>query len=145
MRAGYLVWSLTWRDLEVALGKGGDALNVLGDDDGRMAKLQRTLDERWDTALIRSRLGEPSLMLLVRYLRNPDRVAWKRAVFTHLLGLFDPRDLRSAELAWEAERGAVLLAEQNRPPFDVAGWRTFPADTPELAETISTWWTEVRT
>jgi len=319
VRAGYLAWSLTWRDLEVVLGKGGDALNVLGDDDGHMAKLQRTLDERWDTTLIRSRLGEPSFVLLVRYLQNPDRVAWKRAVFTYLLGLFEPRDMRSAELereftgavaetlpsmlqdafdelpeetaragrgswrntppdfaqvfmalplaaverpdpdgllvvvhlddaaqserddyrrewngvlqlynmlqflpkgwwttalgaqrdmypeftvhaadmevpesnewseaisladvglhstmkalaakgmpppdvgfeltdsagevvaeaelAWEAERGAVLLAEQNRQPFDVAGWRTFLAGAPELAEVISAWWTEVR-
>ena len=101
VRAGYLVWSLTWHDLEAVLGKGDDALDVLGDDHGRMAKLQRTLDALWDTGSIRSRLAEPSLMLLVRYLRNPDTRAWKRAVFTHLLGSFQPTDMQSAVLKRE--------------------------------------------
>ena len=99
--AGYLVWSLTWHDLEAVLGKSDDALDVLGGDDGHMAKLQRALDALWDTGSIRSRLGEPSLELLVRYLRNPDTRAWKRAVFTHLLGLFQPADMQSAVLKRE--------------------------------------------
>ena len=101
VRAGYLVWSLTWHDLEAVLGKGDDALDVLGGDDGRMAKLQRTLDALWDTGSIRSRLAEPSLKLLVRFLRNADARAWKRAVFTHLLGLFQPADMQSAVLKRE--------------------------------------------
>ena len=101
VRAGYLVWSLTWHDLEAVLGKGDDALDVLGGDDGHMAKLQRTLDIPWDTGSIRSRLAEPSLELLVLYLRTPDARAWKRAVFTHLLGLFQPVDMQSAVLKRE--------------------------------------------
>ena len=101
VRAGYLVWSMTWHDLEAVLGKGDDALDVLGGDDGHMAKLQRALDALWDTGPIHFRLGEPSLELLVRYLRNPDTRAWKRAVFTHLLGLFQPADMQSAVLKRE--------------------------------------------
>ena len=99
VRAGYLVWSLTWHDLEAVLGKGDDALDVLdvlGDDDGHMAKLQRTLDARWGTGSVRSRLAQPSFRLLVRFLRNPDADGWKRAVFTRLLGLFEPADMQSA-------------------------------------------------
>ena len=101
VRAGYLVWSLTWHDLETVLGTGSDALDVLGDDEGRMVKLQRALDTRWETGSIRARLSEPSLELLVRYLQKPDTRAWKRAVFTHLLGLFEPAEMQSAELERE--------------------------------------------
>ncbi len=101
VRAGYLVWSLTWHDLDAVLGSGSDALDVLGEDDGRMAKLQRTLDIRWETGPIRARLSGPSLELLVRYLQKPGTGAWKRAVFTHLLGLFDSANMRNAELKRE--------------------------------------------
>ena len=107
VRAGYLVWSLTWHDLEAVLGKGDDAPDVLGDDDGHMARLQRTLDARWGTGSVRSRLAQPSFGLLVRFLRNPDAEDWKRAVFTRLLGLFEPADMQSASLKRELEEAAA--------------------------------------
>ena len=107
VRAGYLVWSLTWHDLEAVLGKGDDALDVLGDDDGHMAQLQRTLDSHWETGSIRSRLSQPSFGLLVRYLRNPDADGWKRAVFTQLLSLFQPADMQSAALKREFTEAAA--------------------------------------
>ena len=113
VRAGYLVWSLTWHDLEAVLGRGDDALDVLGDDDGRMAELQRTLDARWDTGSIRSRLAQPSFGLLVRFLRNPDADGWKRAVFTQLLGLFEPADMQSAAL----RREFMEAAAEELPPM----------------------------
>ena len=143
VRAGYLVWSMTWHDLEAVLGKGDDALDVLGGDDGHMAKLQRTLDARWDTGSIRSRLAEPSLELLVRYLRNPDTRAWKRAVFTHLLGLFQPADMQSAVLKREfadAVAGALPSMVQDaigELPEETAfagrgNWRDTPPDFAEV-------------
>ena len=49
-----------------------------------------------------------------------------------------------AELAWEAELGAVLLAEQEPHPFAEAGWRMFRADAPHLVETVLAWWKEDR-
>ena len=101
VRAGYLVWSLTWHDLEAVLGPGSDALDVLGDDDGRMAQLQRTLDTRWETGPLRDRLSDSSLELLVRYLQKPGTEAWKRAVFTRLLGLFEPGNMTTADLKRE--------------------------------------------
>ena len=107
VRAGYLVWSLTWHDLEAVLGKGDDALDVLGDDDGHMAQLQRTLDGRWETGSIRSRLARPSFGLLVRFLRNPDADGWKRAVFTQTLSLFQPADMQSAALRREFTEAAA--------------------------------------
>ena len=116
VRAGYLVWSLTWHDLEAVLGKGDDALDVLdvlGDDDGHMAKLQRTLDARWGTGSVRSRLAQPSFRLLVRFLRNPDADGWKRAVFTRLLGLFEPADMQSALL----KRKFTEAAAEALPPM----------------------------
>ena len=41
-----------------------------------------------------------------------------------------------AELAWEDERVAVLLLDQEDSAFNEASWRTFPADEPELATRI---------
>ena len=49
-----------------------------------------------------------------------------------------------AELAWETERGAVLLAPDVRQPFEEAGWRTLQEDATELTEAILAWWTEGR-
>ena len=50
--------------------------------------------------------------------------------------------IAEAELAWEAELGAVLLAEQEPQPVAEDGWRTFRADAPDLVETILAWWQE---
>ena len=121
VQAGFLVWSLTWHDLEVALGKGDDALDVLGDA-AHMADVQQELDRRWGTGLVRSRLDEPSLKLLIRYLQKPDAEAWKRAVFTDLLRLFDPDDMTSASL----REAFIAASAQLAPEFweavvDLAG------------------------
>ena len=118
VRAGYLVWSLTWHDLETVLGSGDNAAAFLGHDDGHMAQLQKTLDTRWDTGLIRSRLVEPSLTLLVRFLQNPDVQAWKRAVFTDLLRLFQADDMQSAELKRHFTQGAIQLPAALRDAYD---------------------------
>ena len=98
VRAGYLAWSLTWRDIEEALGSGVQPLAWPGRHDGAMTSLQQTLDRRWDTGGIRSALREPSLKLLIRYLGNPDPLAWKQALFTELLGFFQPADMQSPAL-----------------------------------------------
>ena len=95
VRAGFLVWSLTWDDLEFVFGGTPDVPDLLAGapaGDG-MAALQRTLDGRWDTADLRSRLAETTLALLVRYLRAPEPDRWKQAVFTVLFALFDRRDM----------------------------------------------------
>ena len=137
VRAGYLVWSLTWHDLEAVLGAGGDALDVLGEDDGRMAQLQRTLDARWETGPLRERLSDSSLGLLVRYLQKPGKRAWKRAVFTRLLGLFEPANMRTADLEREfADAIAGALPPMLRDAFGTlpdetaragrGGWRDTP-------------------
>ena len=67
---------------------------------GGMAELQRRLDDGWDTAQIREHLHRSSMEVLMRFLAEPPRERWKRAMFTSLLGQFDqPRmltgDLRS--------------------------------------------------
>ena len=142
VRAGFLVWSLTWHDLETVLGRGHCATDLLGDDDGRMAQLQGTLDTRWETSLIRSRLPEPSLKLLVRYLQKPDPQAWKHAVFTDLLRLFQPADMRSAGLTVQFAEAAKQLPAALREaiaelPAATAfagrgGWRNTPPDFTQL-------------
>ena len=98
VRAGYLVWSLTWQDINEAFGNGAPPLAWLGHNEGAMTALQEKLDQRWETDGVRSALGEPSLNSLVRFLRDPDPVAWKRALFTQLLGLFQRADMQSAAL-----------------------------------------------
>ncbi len=141
-RAGYLVWSLTWHDLEIALGKGDDVADLLGGDEGRMGQLQGRLDTRWETSLVRSRLAAPSLTLLVRYLQNPDFETWKRAVFTELLRLFEPetmldRGLRralveSAEGLPGAVRDVLSALPEGAALAGRGAWRGTPPDYAEL-------------
>ena len=149
VRAGYLVWSLTWHDLEAVarpdrrVGKGADALDLLGDGDEHMEQLQRTLDAGWKTGLIRSRLTEPSLKLLARYLQSPDAPGWKRAVFTSLLGLFQRANMQTPDLkrAWThtvAEELPSILQDAladlpNETVFAGRGrWRDTPPDFAQL-------------
>lgn len=97
VRAGYLVWSLTWHDLELAFGRQPIAQDFLGFDENEMRNLQMILDGEWDVMDTRSCLHEGSLMLLLRYLRKPDPEHWKRAVFTQLFGLFDRERMEDDE------------------------------------------------
>ena len=129
VRAGYLVWSLTWHDLEFVFGKALDVPDLLaGTAASEMADLQCTLDASWDTAGLRSRFTEPTLMLLVDYLRKPDPVRWKRAVFTTLLGLFEQQRMLGAALRVSFDGAAATLPGQVQdalgelsPPIAVAG------------------------
>ena len=131
VRAGFLVWSLTWHDLEFVFGKAPDVPDLLAGAKagGDMAALQRKLDDRWDTAALRSRLAEPTLMLLVNYLRAPEPARWKQAVFTALFGLFDRERMLSGALRVGFDRAAAdALPGQVRdalgelpPPVAVAG------------------------
>ena len=110
-RAGYLLWSLTWHDLEEAFGGAADAPDLLARAGGErpMEPLQQALDRRWDTGGLRSRLGESSLALLVAWLGDPDPVRWKRAVFTALCGRFDRARMLAPELR-EAFAAAAAAA-----------------------------------
>ena len=128
---GSLVWSLTWHDLEFVFGKAPDVPDLLAGAKagGDMATLQRKLDDRWNTAVLRSRLVEPTLMLLVNYLRAPEPARWKQAVFTALFGLFDRERMLSGALRVGFDRAAAdALPGQVRdalgelpPPVAVAG------------------------
>ena len=129
-RAGFLVWSLTWHDLEFVFGNAPDVPDLLAgvQASDAMAALQRRLDARWDTAGLRSRLAEPTLMLLVNHLRAPEPTQWKQAVFTALFGLFDQPRMLSDALRADFDRAATVLPGQARdalgelpPPIAVAG------------------------
>ena len=101
IRAGFVVWSATWEDVNVALGEAElptDGVPGAGPSP-TIGELQGKLDERWETAELRSALGIPTLALLGRYLAEPDFERWKRAVFTQLLGEFDPEKMGSSGLA----------------------------------------------
>ena len=130
VRAGFLVWSLTWHDLEFVFGKAPDVPDLLAgvQASDAMAALQRRLDVRWDTAGLRSRLAEPTLMLLVNYLRAPEPTRWKQSAFTALFGLFDQPRMLSDALRADFDDAATALPGQARdalgelpPPIAVAG------------------------
>jgi DEAD/DEAH box helicase domain-containing protein len=114
-RAGYLVWSLTWHDLEGVFGGAADAFDLLAGKPGAhpMDAVQQALDRRWNTGGLRSRLGESSLALLVAWLADPDPLRWKRAVFTALFRQFDRERMLEPELR-QAFTGS---AEQASPGF----------------------------
>ena len=131
VRAGFLVWSLTWHDLEFVFGKAPDVPDLLagakaGDD---MTPVQHELDARWGTAGLRSRLVEPTLTLLVNYLRAPEPARWKQAMFTALFDLFDRQRMLSGALRASFDRAtAEALPGQVReamddlpPPIAMAG------------------------
>ena len=121
VRAGFLVWSLTWHDLEFVFNKAPDVPDLLagvkaGDD---MVPLQHELDARWGTAGLRSRLAEPTLMLLVNYLRAPEPARWKQAMFTALFDLFDRQTMLSGALRASFDRAtAEALPGQVREAMD---------------------------
>ncbi len=140
VRAGFLVWSITWHDLEFVFGQAADVPDLLagaqaGDD---MAALQRKLDSRWGTAGLRSRLAEPSLMLLVNYLQAPEPARLKRAMFTALFGLFDRQQMLSGAFRASFDRatsealpGQVRDALGDLPaPIAVAGIGSWTGTAP---------------
>ena len=116
---------------EFVFGKAPDVPDLLAGAKagGDMATLQRKLDDRWNTAVLRSRLVEPTLVLLVNYLRAPEPARWKQAVFTALFGLFDRERMLSDALRVGCDRAAAdALPGQVRdalselpPPVAVAG------------------------
>ena len=137
-RAGFKVWSLTWQDLEVAFDGAADTATLLDAQNPGMARLQRALDERWQTATLRRQLlREPALVLLLRWLRESggsDAAAataerWRNTVFTALLGLFDIQRMRNPALREQFERSvgalpgqiAETLADLHEPAFGGAG------------------------
>ena len=140
VRAGFLVWSLTWHDLEFVFGKAADVPDLLagakaGDE---MTPLQQKLDARCDTAGLRSRLAEPTLLLLVNYLRAPEPARWKQAVFTALFDLFDRQRMLSGALRASFDSAtAEALPGQVRealgdlsPPVAVSGIGTWIGTAP---------------
>ena len=136
-RAGFKVWSLTWRDLEVAFDKAPEAGTLIDAQNPEMAALQRALDERWQTAGLRRQLREPALLLLLRWLRDSgDANAaatsaehWRNTVFTALLGLFDSQRMKNPALreTFESAVGALpgqiaeTLADLDEPAFGGTG------------------------
>ena len=123
VRAGFRVWSLTWRDLEAALADDEGTSPFASRADGPTS-LQRNLDGRWATGELRLCFAESSLKLLVRYLQNPDALAWQRAVFTEVVGLFDPADMRG-----EQARRTFTEASAKLPPVLRETLQELPADT----------------
>ena len=126
VRAGFLVWSLTWDDLEGAFGGVPRAPNLLRDHGKAQRAVQDALDEqwdaRWDTRELRSRLGAPSFDLLLHYLANPDPAKWRRAVFVELLGVFDQRQMNSPALRarFDATASAALPGQALEAVADLA-------------------------
>ena len=94
IRGGYLQWSLTWRDLEVAFGGVADAPDLLRSvpavsaESNEMTDLQKELDARWSIGPLRARLRESSLELFLCYLEEPDIERWQRAVFSDIFRIF---------------------------------------------------------
>ena len=142
VRAGFLVWSLTWHDLEAAFGRQAQAVDFFGDEAAGVApttasksrdleELQRRLDDGWDTTEIRRRLHESSLELLVHYLAEPAPEKWKRAVFTALLGRFDQSRMLTREMRSGFDQAAAqALPEQVREALNELG-RGDSGDNPE--------------
>ena len=148
VRAGFLVWSLTWHDLDVAFGKAAEAVDFLDEESnggaqgagsksaaasepprtGELAELQRLLDERWDTGAIRTRLHDSSLELLLRYLAEPVPEKWKQAVFTALIGLFEQRRMESGE--------PRMLSPELRSRFNAAVESSWPGQVREAEEAM---------
>ena len=121
-RAGFVVWSLTWDDLEGAFGGVPGAPNLLLDAGSGQTAVQAALDQRWGTQELRSRLGAPSFDLLLQYLADPDPATWRRAVFVELLGVFDQEQMTSPALRarFDDAAGAALPGQALEAVADLA-------------------------
>ena len=132
VRAGVLVWSLTWDDLEGAFGGAPGTPDLLGEEAAARGPtaVQEALDAQWGTQEQRLRLGAPSFDLLLHYLAAPDPRPWRRAVFSKLLGIFDQTRMNTPELRARFDRatrnslpGQVLEAVAELPrPVVVGGF-----------------------
>ncbi len=119
VRGGYLQWSLTWRDLEVAFGGTADAIDLLrtlparGGDTNQMAQLQERLDAKWAVGPLRARFCLPSLELLLCYLREPDVERWKQAAFSEVFRIFDRDTMNQSQFQLSFRKGleAVLPSQ----------------------------------
>ena len=102
IRGGYIQWSLTWRDLEVAFGGTADAPDFIhgaresGGGFGQMKAFQDKLDAKWSVGPLRSRMRESSFDLLLRFLAEPDLSQWKRAVFIDAFRIFERATMADA-------------------------------------------------
>ncbi len=104
VRAGYLVWSLTWSDVTEEEA-GSSAFDFVGNAEN---EVQGALDSRWGVAALRARIAkESSLRLLARYLTTPEPEVWKRAVFSELCGLFDSFRMLGGDVRARFEAGAA--------------------------------------
>ena len=141
VRAGYLAWSLTWRDV-VEDAAVDSTFDLAGNGD---TDLQVALDQSWGVAALRARFAvESSLKLLARYLAKPDPEHWKRAVFASLCGLFDSREMLDPGLRSRFEsRAAETLPDEARAaladlarPVAVAGRGAWAGTAPENADLL---------
>ena len=120
-RAGFVVWSVTWEDVSVALGEAepsGDGIPG-GHPRPPIRQVQQQLDARWEVSDLRAALAGPTLDLLGRFLAEPDVERWRRAVFTQLVGEFDQASMMSSEVV---ERFAV--AARTALPEGTSGFRS---------------------
>ena len=147
VRAGYLQWSLTWGDLDIAFDgspKVPDLLHPNGQP-SEMIALQKEFDAAWAAGARRSKLRMPSFELLMRYLAEPDSPAWRRTVFTDLLGVFDQSRMLAAEdqARFRRELAAALPAEaaeawgRLESPFAVGGRGNWRGDGHELFDVFT--------
>ena len=114
VRGGYLVWSLTWHDLEIAFGRATNACDLIhasplhGGEPNSMRGIQGAFDSKWSIGPLRSRLRRSSFELLLDYLAKPDPQNWQQAVFTDILRVFDQR--RMADPRFQADFNAAARA-----------------------------------
>ena len=119
VRGGYLQWSLTWHDLEVAFRGTADALDLLrafpseGGWTNQMVQLQEQYDAKWSVGPLRARFREPSLELLLHYLGEPDVERWKQAVFIEALLIFDKQSMNQFQFKADFHKmlGQVLPSQ----------------------------------
>ena len=119
VRAGFVVWSATWEDVNAALGEAEPSTDESpgAAPQQTIEALQQRLDGLWETSELRSALLSSSLAALGRYLAEPDVERWKRAVFTQLLGEFDPKTMDSSDLADQFEKAIMSALPESATDF----------------------------
>ncbi len=99
VRSGYLVWSLSWHDLETKPGHPSNVMDFVnaGYMENSMHEIQSVLDNEWGTHRIRRKFQNSSLVMLVQFLSEPNIELWRKAVFVELCGLFNPNLIEDKE------------------------------------------------
>lgn len=120
----FWVWNITWQDVETVLSSRPDDVGSLLRTDQvlSVAGLADRMREALGVADLRAAVTLPPLPQLIAWLRSPDKVRWRAAVFTEAFGWFDPN--KNSDPLWTEAARSRLAERAPGPLSELVGCET---------------------